>query len=73
MRFLVAALLLVFLTLQAQDSILPATLPVAWNLQRPDATYATSQVVSVTGQPFASKEMTRSIQPVGSPPGNCLN
>ena len=54
MRSLFVALLFGVLTVQAQDSILPATLPAAWNLQRPDATYATSQVVSVTGQPFSS-------------------
>ena len=38
----------------AQTSVLPSSLPNTWSLQRPDATYATSQIVSVTGQPFSS-------------------
>lgn len=41
-------------TQSAGLSILPETLPVDWILARPDATYATSEIVPVTGQPFAT-------------------
>ena len=41
-------------TRTASLTILPATLPVGWILARPDTTFATSQIVTVTGQPFAT-------------------
>jgi endo-1,4-beta-xylanase len=47
-------LLLVATPAWAQTSVLPASLPGAWNLQRPDSSYASSQIVGVTDQPFGT-------------------
>ena len=49
-----SGLVLSVVSAPAQTSVLPSSLPNTWSLQRADATYATSQIVGVTGQPFSS-------------------
>lgn len=51
-RMLLSFLLLAAVVARGQTSLLPSSGVVAMTLQRPDASYATRTVVSVSGQPF---------------------
>lgn len=67
LRLLSVVLLGLALRTVAQQSLLPANLPAGWGLNRPDASFAARQNVSVSGQPFTQAVRVQTLKRPANP------